>query len=136
MPQTRIEIDRMKVQKYGLRVGEVAEVLETVLQGETVSQVLEGRRSFDLVIRFPEESRLDIDAIKNVLIDTPDGQLIPLRAVANVIKSKGPNQVLRENVQRRIVIQSNTSGRDLGSVIAEMQEKVKKHVELPIRLDS
>jgi len=131
VPQTRIEIDRMKVQKYGLRVGEVAKVLETVLQGEVVSQILEGRRSFDMVLRFPEKERLDIDAINNVLIDTPDGQLIPLRAVANVIKSKGPNQVYRENAQRRIVIQSNTSGRDLASVITEMQEKIKKHVELP-----
>lgn len=131
VPQTRIEIDRMKVQKYGLRVGEIAEVLETVLQGKTVSQVMEGRRSFDLIMRFPEETRFNLKAIENVLIDTPDGQLIPLRTVARVLESKGPNQVFRENAQRRIVIQCNTSGRDLGSVIAQMQEKIGKHVELP-----
>ncbi len=131
VPQTRIEIDRMKVQKYGLQVGEIAEVLETVLNGKVVSQVLEGIRSFELVVRFPDEARANIKAIENVLIDTPDGQLIPLRTVARVIESMGPNQVYRENAQRRIVIQSNTSGRDLASIITDIQKGIKEHVVLP-----
>ena len=131
MPQTRIEIDRMKVQKYGLRVGEIAEVLETVLNGKVVGQVLEGQRTFDLIIRFPDEARANVNAVRNVLIDTPDGQLIPLRTVAKVIESKGPNQVFHENTQRRIVIQCNVSGRDLGSVIQDIEKKIKEHVTLP-----
>ncbi len=131
VPQTRIEIDRMKVQKYGLRVGEIAEVLETVLNGKVVGQVLEGQRSFDLVLRFPDDARADLKAVENVLVDTPDGQLIPLRTVAHIRESKGPNQVFRENAQRRIVIQCNTSGRDLGSVIADIQQKIKEHITLP-----
>ena len=128
IPQTRIEIARIKAQKYGLRVGEVADVLETTLNGKVVSNVLEGQRRFDLVMRFPDEARRDIEALNNVLIDTPDGQLIPLRMVARVIDSKGPNQILRENVQRRIVIQANTSGRDLGSVIADIQKSIDVHI--------
>ncbi len=131
IPQTRIEIDREKVQKYGLKVGEVAEVLETTLNGKVVGEVLDGQRRFDLVVKFPDESRNDIDSLNDVLIDTPEGNLIPLRAVANVIESRGPNQILRENVQRRIVIQSNVSGRDLNSVITDIQKRISEHVKLP-----
>ena len=131
IPQTRIEIDREKVQKYGLKVGEVAEVLETTLNGKVVGEVLDGQRRFDLVVKFPDESRNDIDSLNDVLIDTPEGNLIPLRTVANVIESRGPNQILRENVQRRIVIQSNVSGRDLNSVITDIQKRISEHVKLP-----
>ncbi len=131
IPQTRVEIDRHAVRQYGLRVGEVAKVLQAALQGDTVSEILEGQRRFDLVAIFPDETRLSSKTLGNILIDTPNGQLIPLRAVARVIESKGPNQVLRENVQRRIVIQSNVSGRDLGSVVADIQERVAQHIQLP-----
>lgn len=131
IPQTRIEIDRKAARQYGLRVGEVAEVLQAALQGEVVSEVLEGQRRFDLVVMYPDETRKSSETLGNLLVDTPDGQLIPLRAIARVIESKGPNQVLRENVQRRIVIQSNVSGRDLGSVVVDIQERIAEHVKLP-----
>lgn len=131
IPQTRIEIDRLKTQQYGLRVGEVAEILETTLNGKVVSEVLEGQRRFDLVLRFPDEARESVAALNNILIDTPDGQLIPLRTVARIVESRGPNQILRENVQRRIVIQCNTSGRDLAGVVANIQKGLDKHVRLP-----
>lgn len=131
IPQTLIRIDRERVQKYGLRVGEVAEVLETTLNGKVVGEVLEGQRRFDLVVKFPDEVRNDIDSLNDLLIDTPQGNLIPLRTVANVVESQGPNQILRENVQRRIVIQSNVSGRDLNSVITDIRKRISEHVKLP-----
>ncbi len=131
VPQIRIEIDREAVKKYGLRVGEVAEVLETTLQGKVVSEILEGQRRFDLVVKFPDEARENVDALGEILVDTPDGQLIPLSTVARIVESKGPNQILRESVQRRIVVQCNVSGRDLGSVIADIQDRVAEHVEIP-----
>ena len=131
VPQTRIEIDRARAQRYGLRVGEVAEVAEMALQGEKLGEVLEGQRRFDLVVKFPDEARDDLHALNNVLVDTPDGKLIPLRTVAHIVESRGPNQILRENVQRRIVIQSNVSGRDLGSVVADIQKRIGEHVPLP-----
>lgn len=130
IPQTRIEIDRLKAQQYGLRVGEVAEILETTLNGKVVGEVLEGQRRFDMVLRFPDQSRENTAALNDVLIDTPDGQLIPLRTVARVVESRGPNQVLRENVQRRIVIQCNTSGRDLAGVVTDIQKGIERHVKL------
>lgn len=130
IPQTRIEIDRLKTQQYGLRVGEVAEILETTLNGKVVGEVLEGQRRFDMVLRFPDQSRENTAALNDVLIDTPDGQLIPLRTVARVVESRGPNQVLRENVQRRIVIQCNTSGRDLAGVVTDIQKGIERHVKL------
>lgn len=131
VPQTRVEIDRRKAQKYGLRVGEVANVLETALNGKVVSEVLEGQRRFDLVVKFPEDARQDVAALENVLVDTPAGTLIPLRTIARVIESRGPNQVLRENVQRRIVIQCNVSGRDLNGVITDIRSQIAEHVTLP-----
>ena len=131
IPETHIEIERERVKKYGLQVGEVAGVLETALNGRRVTEVLEGERRFDVVVRFPDAVRRDLAALADLLIDTPDGQLIPLHAVARVIDSKGPNQILRENVQRRIVIQCNTSGRDLASVVADIQARVHQHVQLP-----
>lgn len=131
IPQIRIEIDRLKTQRYGLRVGEVAEVLETTLNGKVVSEVLEGQRRFDLVLRFPDEARENTLALNDILIDTPDGQLIPLRTVAQVVESRGPNQIFRENVQRRIVIQCNVSGRDLAGIVADIQTGLDKHVQLP-----
>jgi len=131
IPQTRAEIDRVRAQKYGLKVGEVAEVLETMLNGKVIGEVLEGQRRFDLVIKFPDEARNNVAALNNVLVDTPDGQLIPLRTVAQVTDGRGPNQILRENVQRRIVIQCNVSGRDLNAVITDIQKRIAEHVTLP-----
>jgi CzcA family heavy metal efflux pump len=131
IPQTHIEIDRDRVKKYGLQVGEVADVLETALNGRRVTEVLEGERRFDLVVRFPDEVRRNVAALNDLLIDTPDGQLIPLHSIARVVDSKGPNQILRENVERRIVVQCNTSGRDLASVVSDIQKRVAEHVKLP-----
>lgn len=131
IPQIHMEIDRERVKKYGLQAGEVADVLETALNGRRVTDVLEGERRFDLVVRFPDDVRRDAAALNDLLIDTPDGQLIPLHSIARVVESKGPNQILRENVERRIGVQCNTSGRDLAGVVSDIRQRVAEHVKLP-----
>jgi CzcA family heavy metal efflux pump len=131
IPQLKIQVDRDKALKYGIQAGALTEYLETALNGKVVSQVLEGQRTYDVLVRFSDDSRSDLDAIRHSLIDTPSGVKVPLENLASVLESNGPNMVVRENAQRRIVISCNTSGRDLGSVIAEMQQKVGAQVKLP-----
>ena len=109
--------------QYGLQPGEITETLETALNGRKVSEAIEGARRYDVVVRFDDASRNSLDALQNVTIDTPQGTQIPVSAVANIENLPGPNQILRENTKRRIVISSNTGGRDLGSVVRDMQRE-------------
>ena len=131
IPQIRFNIDRSKASQYGVTAGEITETLETALNGKKVSEAVEGQRRFDVVVRFADEARNSLDALQNVTVDTPQGTQIPVSAVATIENLPGPNQVLRENTKRRIVIQSNTSGRDLGSVVSDIQDRVKAQVQLP-----
>ncbi|MEW6734400.1 MAG: efflux RND transporter permease subunit [Acidobacteriota bacterium] len=133
IPQLRFQIDRNEAARYGLRPGEVVETLETALNGRKVSEAIEGQRRYDVVVRFDDESRNNLDALRNATIDTPAETQLPVATVANIIKQPGPNQVLRENTQRRIVIMANTSGRDLGSVVKDIQSRIKAQVTLPER---
>jgi len=131
IPQIRFNVDRAKAVQYGLNAGEITETLETALNGKKVSEAVEGQRRFDVVVRFADNARNSLDALKNVTIDTPQGTQIPVSAVATIENLPGPNQVLRENTKRRIVVQANTVGRDLGSVVGDMQDRVKAQVQLP-----
>lgn len=131
IPQILIRLKREKIARYGLRVGEVSELLETALNGKVVSEVLEQQRTFDVLVRLDEPWRNDLETISKVLIDTPTGAKIPINQVAEVREDRGPNVIARENVQRRIVIQCNAAGRDLGSIIKEMQKKIASQVHLP-----
>ncbi len=131
IPQVRFNIDRARAAQYGLPPGEIAETLETALNGRTVSEAIEGQRRYDVVVRFDDASRGSLDALKNVTIDTPSGAQIPASAIATIEEIPGPNQVLRENTQRRIVISANTEGRDLGSVVGDMQQRIAAQVQLP-----
>lgn len=131
IPQVKIQVDRDKALKYGIQPGALTEYLEVALNGKVVSQVLEGQRTYEVVVRFVDESRSDLDAIRNALIDTPSGTKVPLANLASVLESKGPNMVARENTQRRIAVSCNVAGRDLGSVIDEMQQKIGSQVKLP-----
>jgi len=130
MPQVRIEVDREKAKLYGVQVGDLTELLETALNGKVVAQILDNQKTFDLFVRYTEDSRQDITAIRQMLVDTSEGQKVPLSLITNVIESKGPNIINRENVQRRIVVQANVSGRDLGSVVEEIQRTVTEKVHL------
>ena len=131
IPQILIRLKREEIARYGLSAGEVNELLETTLNGRVVSEVLEQQRTFDVLVRLDEPWRNDLDTISKVLIDTPSGAKIPLSQVAEVREDRGPNVIARENVQRRIVVQCNTAGRDLGSVIQEMQKEIGSQVHLP-----
>jgi CzcA family heavy metal efflux pump len=129
VPELRIELDREAGKRYGVRSGELAETLETALAGTTVSQVLEGQRVFDLTVRLDDPFRSSSEAIRKVLVDTDSGPM-PLENFARLVNTQGPNQVLRENVTRRIVVSSNVQGRDLGTVVQEMKVAVNG-VKLP-----
>jgi len=136
VPQVTIKIDREKAGRYGLKVGELAETIETVLNGVTVSQVLEGQKSFDLFVRLQDKARGDLESIRNILVDAPALQTegsrgeakIPLRQVAQVEFEEKPYFINREDVQRRIVVSCNVAGRDLNSLIAEAQKKINGQV--------
>ena len=131
IPQVRIAVKRAEAGRYGLPPGRVAEQLETMLNGTVVSQALDGQKTFDVVLRLTEPARNDLDALRAILIDTPSGGKIPISAVAEISEEKGPNQVLRENARRRIVVQCNVSGRDMGATIGEIQSAIRDQVTLP-----
>ncbi|HUM95431.1 MAG TPA: efflux RND transporter permease subunit [Candidatus Competibacter sp.] len=131
IPQIRIQIHRDSAKLYGLQVGDLARTLEAALYGKTVTEVLDGQKTFDVAVKLNDEYRGDEQALADMLIDTPTGAKVPLRAVADVIAGVGPNQVLRENGQRRIAVQANVAGRDLGGVIADLQRAIEARVRLP-----
>ena len=129
IPQVRVAIRRREAARYGLAPADVAEALETALQGRTVSQVLEEQKTFDLVVWFDEEARNDLDAIRSTLISTPDDSRVALGTVADVIETKGPNTINHERVKRRIVIQCNAVGRDLVSVVRDIQAAAEEKIQ-------
>ncbi len=131
VPQLQIRADRGALARYGMTVGQLSEAIDVAFNGEVVSQVLEEGRSVDLVVRFPEEVRSDAQAISSVMFDTPTGQRVPLAQLARVVTDRGPNTVSRENVQRKIVVQANVAGRDLGSTVTDIRSAVNEQVTLP-----
>ena len=131
VPQVRIAMDRASMARYGVTPAYLAEMVDVAFAGEAVSTVLEGQQSYDLVVRFEESARGNIDRIREARFDTPAGVQVPLTALAEVRRDAGPNAISRENVQRKIVIQSNVAGRDVGSVVEEIQERVAEQVDLP-----
>ncbi|MGE0679566.1 MAG: efflux RND transporter permease subunit [Candidatus Binatia bacterium] len=131
IPILQLRFNRNRIARVGLRVQDVAEAVETAFGGKTVSRVLEGQRSFDLVIRYADESRQDIDAIRAILIDTPLGGKVPLSLLAEVSTALGPNTINRENVQRRIVVSCNVAGRDLQGVVHDIQRRIAANVQFP-----
>ena len=131
VPQLRIVADRDAMSKYGVTPGTLAEAIDVAFYGEPVSQVLEGQRAFDLVVRFDEEHRGSTEKIRNAVIDTPLGAKVELAWLADIAEYRGPNTVSRENVQRKIVVQSNVSGRDVASVVEEFRERIEGSIALP-----
>lgn len=131
IPQVRFNVDRARAAQYGLQPGKITETLETALNGRTVSQAIEGSRRYDVAVRFDDASRNSLDALRNATVDTPQGTQIPVSAVATIENLPGPNQILRENAKRRIVISANVAERDLGSVAQEFQQKIAAQVSLP-----
>ncbi|MEB3218022.1 MAG: efflux RND transporter permease subunit [Nostocales cyanobacterium 94392] len=129
--QLQIKFLREPAARYGLTVGNLSETVETALNGRVVSQILEQQQLFDLIVWLTPEARNNLEVIRNLLIDTPTGEKIPLAQVAKIDYGAGPNTINRENVSRLIVVSTNVLGRDLGSVIEEIQAKVRQSIQLP-----
>lgn len=129
--QVQIQFDRDAAARYGLRVGDLGDTIETALNGRVVSQVLEQQQVFDMVVWLTESARNNLDTIRNLLIDTPIGQKIPLAQVARVDYGTGPNTINRENVSRLLIVSANAEGRDLGSVIADIRQRIEQQVHSP-----
>ncbi|MFN5397229.1 MAG: efflux RND transporter permease subunit [Pseudanabaena sp.] len=129
--QVQIQFDRMAAARYGLTIGKLSETIETALNGKVVSQVLEQQQTFDLVVWLKPEARQSLDAIGNLMVDTSDGNKIPLAQVAKLIDGKGANTINLENVSRLLVVAANAQGRDLRSVVSDIQAKVKEQVQIP-----
>ncbi|HUG35310.1 MAG TPA: efflux RND transporter permease subunit, partial [Candidatus Limnocylindrales bacterium] len=131
VPQLRIYADRAALARFGMTPGDLAETIDVAFGGVSVSQVLEDGRAFDLVVRLPPELRSSREAIAGVAFDTPTGGRVRLSELARVAVERGPNTISREGVQRKIVVQANVAGRDLGSTVDEIRERVAEAVPMP-----
>ncbi|MBN1998710.1 efflux RND transporter permease subunit [candidate division KSB1 bacterium] len=131
VPQVQIRPDRDKMALYGLTVADIDRLVDTAFLGTIASDVYEGQNRFDLLVRYDEKYRYDLEAIKKSLVDTPSGARIPLDMVADVQINFGPNYISRENVQRKTVLQANAAERDVRSVVNDIRRAVKSKVVLP-----
>ena len=131
LPQLVIKPDRAKIARYGINVADVNQIIEIAIAGKSAGEVFEGEKRFDLVVRFKEDARNNIDAIKNILVPTPNGSNIPLSQIADVYIEEGPAQISREHGQRRIVVELNVRGRDIGSFVEEAEKIIYEKVKLP-----
>lgn len=132
IPQLQINLQRDKLLQVGLAADHVNEFIETALNGRTVSEVVQGERKFDLVVRLDDRYRTNPEKLRRLAINLPRGGRIPLESVATVTRSSGPNTINRENVRRRIIVQCNMAGRDLNSVMTDIQKRLEPiQSELP-----
>nr|MCU0369263.1 CusA/CzcA family heavy metal efflux RND transporter [Cyclobacteriaceae bacterium] len=131
MPQVVITYNREAMAMYGLNVRDINNTVNTAFAGQSAGLVYEGEKRFDLVVRLEDESRRNIKDIENLLIPLDNGNQVPLYQVANIEEIVGPNQIQRENTRRRIVVGFNVRGRDVQSIVTELQDKVSKNLNLP-----
>ena len=126
-----INIDRQAIARYGFNVSDINEFIETAIGGKIVTRIFEGQKSFSASIRFPEDQRDNSEAIKNILLTSPNGSKIALKDLALIETKDGPAQISREYAKRRIVVAMNVKDRDLGSFVAELQKKLDSKIKLP-----
>lgn len=131
VPTLRVEFDRPELARHGLRVGDVARSLELVTHGIVAGHVLEGVNAFELLVRVGQGENADTSAVAEMLVDTPSGARVPLRALAAVSEERSPNFISRENVQRKIVVMCNVAGRDVVSVVADISAAIDADLPLP-----
>lgn len=131
IPELVILPDREKLARYGLTIGQVAEIIETAFNGLEVTDVYEGDRITSVLIRLPEKFRQDEEALKNLLLDTPSGEKVPLALVADIRRSEGPQTILRENLMRRKIVLCNVVKRDVGGFVEEVRKAIEEKVALP-----
>ena len=127
IPQLKIEYDRDKMLAAGVSVDKLNQLIETAMNGQVVSEIMQGQRTFDLVVRLREDARQDLDVLRRLTIDLPGGGKVPLESLARIEESLGPNTIQRERIRRRIVIQCNVADRGLVEVVEEIQSKLKAY---------
>jgi cobalt-zinc-cadmium resistance protein CzcA len=131
LPVLQIRINRDAIARYGINVGDIQELIETAIAGSEATKVLEGFMRFDLVVRLDPGSRGDAGAIGNLLVSAPGGQRVPLSQLAEIVSEEGPAEISRENGQRRISLEVNVRGRDIGSFVADAQRTLAAKMKLP-----
>jgi cobalt-zinc-cadmium resistance protein CzcA len=129
--EVHIEPDRAILARYGLNISDIRDIIEAGVAGRAVSELIEGQRRFQIILRFPEAYRHNSETLRNLPIQAPGGERLKLGQVARVTAKRGPEVVSRENAMRRIVVQSNVRGRDLGSFAVEAQQRIGKQLQLP-----
>lgn len=131
MPQVVIDYDRAAIAQYNLNIQDINRIVNTAFAGQSTGVVYEGEKRFDLVVRLEGEKRQDLADVQNLLIPTPNGTQIPLSQLAKVAITEGPNQIQREDAKRRIVVGFNVRGRDVQSIVQELQKKVDTQIKFP-----
>lgn len=131
LPQMQVKFDRAMIAKYGLNVEDVNEVISMAFAGKVAGNIFEGEKKFDLVVRFSQDFRKDISNLENTYVPLPNGGQIPMRALADIVYAKGPAQISRDDTKRRIVVGVNVRGRDLQSVVDDVQALIDKNLSLP-----
>ncbi|AGW94429.1 MULTISPECIES: efflux RND transporter permease subunit [Cupriavidus] len=126
-----IEIDRQAIARYGLNVSDIHDVIEIAIGGKRATDIFEGERRFAAAVRLPEEFRSNVQAIRQLLVSTPNGTQVPLQSVAKIEVNDGPAQISREMAKRRVVVMINVKDRDLGGFVAELQQAAGAKVKLP-----
>jgi len=130
-PYITVDIDRRKIARYGINIADIQEIIETAIGGKVATDVFEGDKRFSVLLRFPEGKRNSVEAIGNIFVNASNGANIPLSMLARVYMSEGPVQISRDNSKRRIVIESNVEGRDIGGFVKEAEEVIAREVKLP-----
>jgi cobalt-zinc-cadmium resistance protein CzcA len=130
-PYLTINIDREKIARHGINVADVREIIATAIGGSPATRVYEGQQRFDLVVRFPEHYRNSLETIANILLTDASGSLIPLADLGTLQLEEGPGRISRERLQRYVSIGFNTLGRDIGSLVADAQQRIATQVALP-----
>jgi CzcA family heavy metal efflux pump len=131
IPTVRVGFDRTALARHGLPAGQAASILETALLGRRVGEIIDGQLAVPLVLRYATNDLADLEAMWQTRLDMPAGVRVPLGSVADIVEDRGPNFIARENAQRRIIVSGNVAGRDLGSVVADVRERVAARVVLP-----
>ncbi len=132
LPQMSVTYNRKKVARYGLNIQDLNQVVSMAFAGQTLGNVFEGERRFDLVVRLQPEFRKDIENLKNLYVDAPSGNKIPLHELATIEYTKGPAKISRDDTKRRIVIGVNVRNRDMESVVKDVQKIIEDQVKLPV----
>jgi Cu/Ag efflux pump CusA len=131
IPFVRFVLNRAAIARYGLHADDVAQAVETSFAGATVGRIFDRGTSFDLVVKFDAGSSANFDRITDLPVDTPNQGRVPIRVLADVRREEGPNMILRESIQRRIVISCNVAGRDLGSVVEDIRTAISQAAPMP-----